>query len=102
MRECVITRQRDSPPYFFAPRRFPELSRPFFVDPPPRFVAVRIWMKAATRSAILFTISQLVARIDYTQVFCGKSCCLNPWQTDVDADAMALLRAPNAAPNMLD
>jgi hypothetical protein len=37
-------------PNRFTPRRRPALLRLFFVDPPPRFVAVRIWMAPAASS----------------------------------------------------
>jgi len=87
---CSDADDANSPPYFFTPNRFPELPRPFFVEPPPRFVAVRIWTKDAesklcqTQNATVSTsrlrrivparrrVEEVVLTKDL-RVFCAKS-----------------------------
>lgn len=41
---CIREKRKDALVNFLTPRRFPDESRPFLVEPPPRFVAVRIWV----------------------------------------------------------
>lgn len=50
-RRHSATESFDAPVNFFTPRRFPAESLPFLDEPPPLFVAVRIWSWRATKES---------------------------------------------------
>ena len=91
-----IAENDHSPPSFFAPRRFPLESRPFFVDPPPRLVDVRIWTyDAAVSIARAYKAkkrrksSKEGGKKEDPLDPWGKSCARNSWQTDDPTIALA-------------